>query len=838
VTGAVATNTQIDDMGRPAVVSSTDNGVSTTEVNLFDTNNMPFQTIFPSSAAQVQYNYYPAGSNTGSASPLALSTLSIQNLTGSTLASATYGYSSSRDTTSKRLGTITLPGMNPVTITYDYFHDTDPNTQPDGSNQVQNVLVTSPGNPSVTLTYLRDTAAGGNRGRITYVGATSNGGSFQDSATGSPVFNQQDQIAGQQIRQPAVGTQQGQTDTWSYSYNTNQADALTSATDTLGLGTPTTYNYNYDGIGNRAGTSLGTPNLVNEYSNLSYNQRGNLTSDGTYKYGYDALDRLISITPISPTGTSTQEQYGYDDQGRRLWKDVYTWNAASNSWTFAYTRTYVWDGGNLAAELGGNGNLLIRYIYGPTGLIAEQDYPSDTNYSALLAATNDPSGQPVTIVAVSDLSGNVDEMIDARAGTIVGEFRYDPWGKVISSAGPATALDGLGGKGYFVDNEAPNIGESPQPGGGMPHAFNFALEIWLQRDRADQSQVISVTGVPFGNDPINKVDPDGLAALNPQQYAQSVADRVAAVSRWVPGMTPAQAVALQLGIMQLDVQRRRDAIREEAQQEQDWLNSTWNQIFSFQSTIDAHEHHLNDLQDEYEQRHRAQDQINLLWAQVFRSDAVTLIVPNQSVPRFDVTEPVPSVMGTPLQAAEAARVLLLGGHGGGPYSNGDEVAFLPTDRVLNAIEAMAAAVIVRDAAEESAGRIVFGALDHLDRPSGVYAEITEDMIGNGSRATVDPPGFFGEAAGHARGHLLGKQLGGSGSEPLNIVTLYHIPTNTPVMRGFENQVRAAVEAGETVRYWSIPVYEGSSLIPKEIRLVAQGNRGFGLSATITNAPRP
>ena len=44
----------------------------------------------------------------------------------------------------------------------------------------------------------------------------------------------------------------------------------------------------------------------------------------------------------------------------------------------------------------------------------------------------------------------------------------------------------------------------------------------MQRDPASQSQVISVTGVPFGNDPINKVDPSGLTQQQAWQYFNSL----------------------------------------------------------------------------------------------------------------------------------------------------------------------------------------------------------------------------------------------------------------------------------------------------------------------------
>lgn len=139
----------------------------------------------------------------------------------------------------------------------------------------------------------------------------------------------------------------------------------------------------------------------------------------------------------------------------------------------------------------------------------------------------------------------------------------------------------------------------------------------------------------------------------------------------------------------------------------------------------------------------------------------------------------------------------------------------------------------------SPGNVIFGKLDNLGRPTGVIATITQDMIGTGSKASqsILPPGFLGGgpgSPGHARGHLLGNQLGGSGKDARNLVTLYQLPVNSPVMRDFETSVRSAVDRGEDVRYLSIPIYEGNTLMPKGVTLKARGTNGFSLDVTILN----
>lgn len=136
------------------------------------------------------------------------------------------------------------------------------------------------------------------------------------------------------------------------------------------------------------------------------------------------------------------------------------------------------------------------------------------------------------------------------------------------------------------------------------------------------------------------------------------------------------------------------------------------------------------------------------------------------------------------------------------------------------------------------GSTRYGPLDDLGRPTGVSSSIDSSMIGTGTPANpgIRPPGFTGgmPIGNQARGHLLGNQLGGSGDIPQNLVTLTHNPTNSPVMGGFENQIRAAVENGEVVQLSVTPIYNGANVIPRGIQMEAYGSNGFCLLVRIIN----
>ncbi|MFF4248992.1 putative T7SS-secreted protein [Streptomyces sp. NPDC001822] len=123
------------------------------------------------------------------------------------------------------------------------------------------------------------------------------------------------------------------------------------------------------------------------------------------------------------------------------------------------------------------------------------------------------------------------------------------------------------------------------------------------------------------------------------------------------------------------------------------------------------------------------------------------------------------------------------------------------------------------------GRVTYGDLDDLGRPTGMHATLGEDMMGkNPTDPHGDPPGWQKDK-GYNRAHLLGAQLGGSNYDPANFVTM-HSYANSPVMRHIENQVRAAVESGETIQYSVTPRYNGSDKIPTGVYIEAYGSDGF------------
>ena len=144
------------------------------------------------------------------------------------------------------------------------------------------------------------------------------------------------------------------------------------------------------------------------------------------------------------------------------------------------------------------------------------------------------------------------------------------------------------------------------------------------------------------------------------------------------------------------------------------------------------------------------------------------------------------------------------------------------------------------------GAVDYGRVDPATgQRSGISATITPRMVraaaahdlGSAADPDIRPPGFEDlPARNRARGHLLGRQLGGSGEEDANLVALYQRRANSPVMRDYETAVAEAVERGETIHYRVRPVYPSPTFKgpPSAVRITASGDHGFRLDVLIDN----
>ncbi len=170
--------------------------------------------------------------------------------------------------------------------------------------------------------------------------------------------------------------------------------------------------YSYDSLGNRTGVDDGSPttylcNNLNQYtsvggSSYSYDNNGNLTDDGLFKYYYDCENRLTDVNDQSNAAVAS---YSYDYMGRRVSKTVYG--------SPDVTTKYCYDGDQVIAEYDGSDNLLRKFIYGPG--IDEPIYMVDVaDSNAVYYYHFDGLG---SVVALSDVNN-----------VVVESYSYDVFG--------------------------------------------------------------------------------------------------------------------------------------------------------------------------------------------------------------------------------------------------------------------------------------------------------------------------------------------------------------------------------------------------------------------------
>jgi RHS repeat-associated protein len=288
-------------------------------------------------------------------------------------------------------------------------------------------------------------------------------------------------------RRSAVG--RGNSTSTSYAYD--GADRLTSLAQTLAGSGSVTFGASFNAarqILSRStsnGLYISHPansppayvtNGLNQYTtvaavNFTYDSKGNLTSDGTRSFSYDAENRLLSETGGPQNLTLT-----YDPLGR-LQQTVGS----------ATTQFLYW-GSALAAEYDGSGHVLRRYVQGADG-----DEPvvwyEGAGFADRRWLHTDNQG---SIIAYSD-----------STGTAQGVYGYGPYGEPNAWAGSRYR--------YTGQIEIPEA----QLYHYKARVYDPVLGRFLQTDPVGYASDVNAYAY-VRNDPVNQADPSGLdACLTP-----------------------------------------------------------------------------------------------------------------------------------------------------------------------------------------------------------------------------------------------------------------------------------------------------------------------------------
>jgi len=286
----------------------------------------------------------------------------------------------------------------------------------------------------------------------------------------------------------------------------DSVDQLTSEVSTETPLPDVNTTYAYDAMGNRTQaqdsvqqtsyssnrlnqvTGYTTTNLTTQATGsttLGYDLDGNLTQQGSSRYGYDDANRLTSIVRVDAgTGANLHKsEFVYDGLSRRRISREYDWN--NGAWELQSEVRRIYDGMNVVQERDANNAVIATYTRGKSmgggigGLLARSTAQGHFYYHY-------------------DGRGNVTQLTDANQ-TTVARYTYGAFGNTHATGSQA-------GQPYRFSTK-----EQHSYSGLYDYGYRFyspGLGRWINRDPIDEQGGLNLYGF-VGNSPIGNVDPDG-----------------------------------------------------------------------------------------------------------------------------------------------------------------------------------------------------------------------------------------------------------------------------------------------------------------------------------------
>lgn len=230
----------------------------------------------------------------------------------------------------------------------------------------------------------------------------------------------------------------------------------------------------------------------------SYDERGNLLSDGLRTFAYDDENQLTSVT----VSNVWRSEFEYDGLSRRRIRRDRTW---SGTWSTTNEVHYIYDGRVVIQERNANNVSQVTYTRGND---LSGTFEGAGGIGGLLARTDNSqlaAGNPFAhAFYYSDGNGNITCMI-APDGGVVGRYSYDPFGNILAMSGTLAKANLYR---FSTKEYHPNSGL-------LYYLYRYHdsnLQRWLNRDPIGEWDASNLYAF-VSNDPVNLRDDLGLQSV-------------------------------------------------------------------------------------------------------------------------------------------------------------------------------------------------------------------------------------------------------------------------------------------------------------------------------------
>jgi RHS repeat-associated protein len=243
----------------------------------------------------------------------------------------------------------------------------------------------------------------------------------------------------------------------------------------------------------RSDTNIVTPNLLTNVV-VSYDELGNLLSDGRRIFSWDDENRLTSLIVTNSVSASTRSDFVYDGLGRRRITFEYEWR--DSDWVLVDQARYIYVGRRVIQERNEFNLPRVTYFWG-NDLSGSAEGAG--GIGGILGRIDHGSG--ITAYYHSDGAGNVTSLIDERS-SVLARYLYDPFGKIVGQSGPLAEANI-----YRFSSK-----EFHQKSGLYYYGFRWYdpnLQRWINRDPIGEAGGVNLYQFARNN-PLSFVDRDGL----------------------------------------------------------------------------------------------------------------------------------------------------------------------------------------------------------------------------------------------------------------------------------------------------------------------------------------